>query len=409
MTLEQSRINRTVDEKKILAPDVQNQKVRYRPESRTWFPLKAIWISEEELQVALNLEEIKPGLHKLLSRKSEIGREHRLLIHPESEKFYAKLMSGRDVDSTTFRATSTASSRTVLVEAQGGQKFFAKLSLDVELGGVTRTVPSTEVVRSVGTDAYLRSLQIRAGDAPFTHIAEPMGISPIGWSRGGMIIRTIPDEILENKVKYVPLFSLYAPDTNGRSLLQDLAEKMKLTPEVFVKLHILEPFYKGWVNWGIDGVVTMEAHAQNVLLELNSDGFPTGRFVHRDLGGFNIDISKISAKEKAKLPVFSNLSEDYHQGFVDKARHQSISTYFEGGFLFNVDEELRRVQPSYVKGQVFVDGRNILAIQLNADSAAHVLPTELIDGPGVLNAVKRVAKSLKCHIAFARFRVAGAQ
>lgn len=54
MLLEQTRLSRDVDNSKIVAPDVQNQTTKYRPENQKWFPLKAIWISDSELHVAEN-------------------------------------------------------------------------------------------------------------------------------------------------------------------------------------------------------------------------------------------------------------------------------------------------------------------------------------------------------------------
>ncbi|MDR3559468.1 MAG: IucA/IucC family protein, partial [Candidatus Pacebacteria bacterium] len=288
MLLEQTRINRTVDSTRIIPPDVRGQSQKYRPESQKWYPLKAVWVPEDELNVAIERDAFDPKISDYFVRTNNGKTEYRLLVHPESEKFYESFLKKYPVDATTFRATSTASSRTVLVQADGknGPKFFAKLSLDVELAGVRRTIPQGEVARSVGTSMYLHDLESRIGTDRFTHMPEPFGISPKGWERGGMIVRQISDEIQRNETKLVPLFSLYSVDEKGKSLLQKLAAKAKLSPEDFVKRHILNPFYSGWVRWNLEGAVTMEAHAQNVLLELDSKNTPTNRFVHRDLGGF---------------------------------------------------------------------------------------------------------------------------
>lgn len=388
--LEQTRINRTVDENKILAPDVQNQARRFRPESQTWFSLKAIWIPESELHAALDPAHFDPEVAKYFVREKNGQREYRLLIHPESENFYRDLLAKYPVDYSTFRATSTASSRTVRVNAGGprGPRFFAKLSLDVELGGVRRTVPRTEVARSVGTSIYLESLAEKIGPSPFVHIPEPFGISPKGWERGGMILRMVPAAVQENKTKLVPLFSLYAPDRRGRTLLQDLAEQAGVPPAEFVKENILAPFYDGWVRWNLEGAVTMEAHAQNVLLEMDARGRPTGRFVHRDLGGFNIDMQSKQFTPPENLPSFTNIANDYHQPFVGKAREQSLCTYFDGGFLFNVDKELERIQPGYKARSVMTEGRRILSERLEFYSGVKVPTKNLRSGPAVLQALR---------------------
>lgn len=376
LDLEQLRIDRTVDERKIQAPDIKNQKVKYRPENQNWYSLKAVWVPAEELNVAIDESQLPAELKNLFVRERKGKLEYRLLVHPESERFYKEILKKYPAEEETFRATSTASSRTVLVEAKG-KRFFAKLSLDVELGGVTRTVPSGEVARSVGTSIYLSKMA--AGSQHFGFLSEPFGIAPKGWERGGMIIRTIPSELFAGETKLVPLFSLYAKAPGGETLLESLARREKMEPEEFVKKFILKPFHQGWADWNFNKSVTMEAHAQNVLLELDANGKPTGRFVHRDLGGFNIDLSEQKAMSK-KLPVFSTLEQDYHQKFVVSARRQSLHTYFDGGFLFNVNRELKRIQPGYRDGQIYHESRKILAESIFETTGVKVNPAEM-EGP----------------------------
>jgi hypothetical protein len=397
MELEQKRVERTVDENKILAPDVQNQATKFRPESQEWFAVKAIWIPESELNVAIDESSLDSKLRKLFIRKRAGKREFRLLVHPESEKFYESLLKKYKVDNTTFRATSTASSRTVLMKAKGrgsNEKFFAKLSLDVELGGVRRTIPQGEVARSVGTSIYLDELEKRIGTERFVHMREPLGIAPRGWERGGMILRMIPNSIKTNQTKLVPLFSLYKIDENGRTLLQDMAEKANLSPEEFTKEFILKPFYEGWTAWNLEGSVVMEAHAQNVLLELDANGIPSGRFMHRDLGGFNIDGKNNALFEKTELPTFNGYVKDYHQNSSETARKQTLYTYFDGGFLFNVDKELERTQDGYKKGRIFEEGREILSGILASESGMKAVASEsLATGEGVLAASKEAQEA----------------
>jgi hypothetical protein len=359
--MEQTRIDRTVDENKIMAPDIAGQAQKYRPESRNWFTVKSIWVPEEELHTALQDDAIPKDIQKIFVKTENGKRYFRLFIHPESENFYQELIKKHPPVEQAFEATSTASSRTVVMRPKGQESpvFFTKLSLDVELGGVRRTVPAGEVARSVGTSRYLKALEAEQ-PSNFSAMREVVGISPKGWERGGMIVRLVPDSVIKGDTKLVPLFSLYAKDANGRSLLQDMAEKAGMDPSQFVKKNILEPFYKGWVEWNINGAVTMEAHAQNVLLELDREGKPTGRFVHRDLGGFNIDTNSPFYKQRAALDVFSTLEKDYHQGAAGAARKQSLYTYFDGGFLHNVDKELTRIQTGYRSGSLIYSAYEIL-------------------------------------------------
>jgi hypothetical protein len=78
MKLEQTRIDRTVDERKIMAPDIANQAVEFRPESQTWFPLKSVWVPESELHSAIQEDQFAPDLKKLFRK----GRRRATLLTP---------------------------------------------------------------------------------------------------------------------------------------------------------------------------------------------------------------------------------------------------------------------------------------------------------------------------------------
>lgn len=380
MNLEQTRIDRTVDESKIMAPDIANQAMEFRPESQAWFPVKSVWVPESELHSAIQEEEFDPTLKNLFAKEEGGKRYLRLLIHPESEKFYSEITKKYPAETGIFEASSTASSRTVLVRPKGkdGPNFFAKLSLDVKLGGVTRTVPLGEVARSVGLSRYASALE-KERKGPFTIMKEVMGISPKGWERGGMILRQVPASVSRNEKGLVPLFSLYARNGNQTTLLEDMAKRAGMKPADFFAEKILKPFYEGWVDWNVNGAITMEAHAQNVLLEVDKNGDPTGNFVHRDLGGFNLDTKSPLYRERAKLDIFTDLDTDYHQQFSAKARNQSLRTYFDGGFLFNVNKELKRIDPTYQHGEILPKAYGILKREFERATGLKLTASEISD------------------------------
>ncbi|MGZ3711630.1 MAG: hypothetical protein ACXVBE_07730, partial [Bdellovibrionota bacterium] len=156
MQLEKTRLDRTVDSSRLIPAETGRLKKEFLPESLKRFPLKSIWLPEEELRVAIDDPALPNAIKKIFVRVVNGKREFRLLIHPESEMFYRPLLKkyplARD---EKFWATTTASGRTVLIEAEHSQqKIFAKISLDVEMGNVRRTVPAAEVARSVGTSQY---------------------------------------------------------------------------------------------------------------------------------------------------------------------------------------------------------------------------------------------------------------
>lgn len=373
MSLEKNRLDRTVNEERILAPDTGKLRKEYLPESKKPFEVKSIWLPEQELQVAIDQAALPHELEHLFVREVNGKKEYRLLIHPESEEFYKSFLKTYPLATDEkFLASTTASGRTLLFESTGGKKFFAKISLDVEMGGARRTVPATEVARSVGTSQYLRDLSDRAPNPRFTNMPEPLGITPRGWERGGMILRVIPEEIMSNEKKYMPIFSLYKRPKKGKTELEKLAGKMSISPEQFVEDHLLRPFYEGWVKWKLEGGVSMEAHAQNFLMELDAKGLPTGRFQHRDLGGFFINTKAKSFQPKQPLLNFNGLDKDYFRGKEADALADSLYTYFDGGVMFNIDRELKRIQPGYKEGSIFEKSRALLAEELKRQSGAWI-------------------------------------
>jgi hypothetical protein len=356
-----------------MAPNIGNQDVRYRPDTGNWFDLPSAWIPESRLNVAEAIRLIPPELRDELIQVRDGVRYFRLYIHPESRKFYKEFVGDAPI-TADYEATATASSRTLLVrsKADPSKLFFAKVSLDVELGGVRRTILRDESARGIGTTMYLERSGRDLSDG-FEFAREPLGIIPKGWDEGGQIIRLIPPEVLSGKSTLIPLFSLYAKKEDG-SLIEKLAKKTGLAPREFAEKFVVEPFARSWAEWAVHGPVVMEAHAQNVLLELDASGMPTRRFFLRDLGGFEIDDGApgFVAARLEGTPVFKTRKADYYPKTAEQMQTQSLSTYFEGGFLFNVDKELKRVQPGYKEGEINETFWSAIGAQLSRVSGVPV-------------------------------------
>lgn len=328
----------------------------HQAESGSWFQVKSYWIPESELNVAELLEMMPEQLKKELVREQNGKRFFRLFVHPESESFYQSLTSKYHQAEPAI-ARATASSRTVLMSFQHKPEilFFAKLSLNVNLGNVVRTIPEAETAQSVGLSSYILNKAKKLGPE-FKFIPETLGIIPKGWPRGGQIIRPIPPEVLKGQTRLLPLFSLTAPQKQG-TILENMIRESGKDPYQFARESILIPFVKGWTEWAIEGALSMEAHSQNVLIEVDHRGLPTGVFHHRDMGGMNLDMSSpfVSSSELEKLPVFSELKGDYHQNFTAQARETSLAVYFRERFLYNIDRELQKLDPNYVPGKLMKD------------------------------------------------------
>ena len=352
MHYEQRLMSRSVDTTRLKALD-NHQDRRYAPETGKTFPVKSYWVDTSRAD-AFQGQGLPGEMKQMFTRTRGGKKQVRLLVHPESEGFYRSFLRGASRGSD-FLASATASSRTMLVWKKGhaARPFFAKVSLDKEIGGVVRTVPKGEVARSVGVNNVLQADR-RGLPRSMGFFPEVFGVMPKGMERGGMIIRAIPREITSGRTRVVPLFSLYADRPGGKPpLLVEMIRKSGMPAAAFVRERIVRPFARQWLELAIKRGITMEPHAQNVLLEVGRDGLPTGRFYHRDFGGFNVDLAyrkRRGLPSPRQLPTVTNVEQDYFTKLHGKSL-AGLSPYFVGGFLYNIDKQLPRWRKAGLLGK----------------------------------------------------------
>jgi hypothetical protein len=337
---EQVLLSRSVDTERIHPVTENMQKKNLAPEAARVFKLRTYWVDADKFD-SFEAKSIDPEIRDLFVRKRAGRTQLRLVVHPESESFYEALTTGA-TPGDDLHASATASSRTVLAWKPGSasRPFFAKLSLNAQIGGVVRTIPKGEVARSVGVTRILEGEQ--GLPASFSYLPEVLGAMPKGFERGGMIVRQIPDEILRGEKRYVPLFSLYADPPDGSpTMLAEMVKKSGQSTQDFVRLRIIRPFVAEWLDLLAHHGITTEPHGQNVLIEIGQDGLPTGNFLHRDFGGFNVNFD---AREKLglgpdrrALPRIGDFDASWHTSKSEETK-EHLETYFGGGVLFNLDQ-----------------------------------------------------------------------
>lgn len=344
---EQRLLSRDLNESRIKTPKANFQEEKYKPENSQIFEVTSYWVDKKELHF-FESAYISDQLKNLFQRAHQGRQQALFLVHPESESLFHKFLE-KAPTGPRFWATSTASSRTLLMWPEGRPElaFFGKLSLNKEIGGVVRTIPRGEVARSLGTNEVL---YLNANKLPssFHFMPESLSLIPIGFERGGMIIREIPKDLASGKRRFIPLFSLYAERGEKMPLLAEMINQSGLNPQAFVKSKIITPFVKQWMELVLVHGISMEPHAQNVLIGLNSEGLPDGTFMHRDFGGFNLNLEafpKLETMRPTLLPRATTVFEDYHQNFVRSSVNQGLQTYFDQGFVYNLDQKL----PQWVK------------------------------------------------------------
>lgn len=381
---EQRLLSRDVNEDRVMTPKDNKQDEQFKPENEKTFEVKSYWIQKSSLETFTS-EHMSPKLQNIFFKRSANGQEFALLlVHPESESFYEQLTASAE-RGPKFLATSTASSRTLVMwpYERPNLAFFGKLSLNKEIGGVVRTIPQGEVARSLGTTEVLFKNQ-HVLPSSFKFLPEVMSAIPKGWPRGGMIIREIPKDLASGRDHFIPLFSLYADRGDLPPLLAEMIQKSGMDPKTFVEQRIIAPFVNQWLELVLIHGISMEPHAQNVLIGLDQNGLPNGKFMHRDFGGFNLDLKsfrKLNTLIPSELPHVTSISEDYHQKFSVSSVNESLETFFEQGFVYNLDKKM----PDWVtKGWI----SNYKSWSFSRSVFSNILYKNLIEGIERLSAGK---------------------
>lgn len=371
--LETDFLSRIVDPLSSLASPTQNEQLLiYTPEAKLPFKMKGYWIPLENMHFKKTT--LPTDLEKQLLREKSGQTEVLFFIHPETERHFSEILNS-NYETETFWAAATSSSRSLLVWKPGfeSQPFIAKVSLYRHIGHTLRSILASETSYSVSVTDLIRQSDISKNNAIF--MEEVLGAVPIGREDGGMIIRTFPKEILNDpSLTYAPLFSLYAKTQDQPAgLLLQMLQNSDLDPRVFVTEKIIRPYVRIWFDLAIKEGLTAEAHAQNILMELNGDHL-TGRFIFRDFGGLSVDAIFREESGLYVPPNFKNFGGQAVGNFGQKHSvnlMRSLEIYFTAGFLYNIESAIQRWAS---KGWIQLDQE---AGDLRKDWAKSILLDEL--------------------------------
>ncbi|OFZ12805.1 MAG: hypothetical protein A2Z20_10670 [Bdellovibrionales bacterium RBG_16_40_8] len=342
LRLEQEHLNTSRDLTRIIRP-INTQDINYRPESAQIFTVKTYWIDSDLLYTFQDAESLPISSTELV-RTVKGHKQVLFMVHPESETFYAELLRNADIG-PEYEGTPTASARTLLVWKKDNPElfFFAKLSLNKEIGGVIRTISESEVPRSVGTSMALNGGR-KTLSKNFAYLREFWGVMPRGFNRGGMILREVPKELITGKLKLTPVFALYTSTQDTSAPMLAMIKRSGLDSMQFILEKFLRPFAVHFLNMTIKQGISMEPHGQNLLVELNDNGDLTNTFYHRDFGGFNIDFeyrSDLGLDFLSNLPVINSMTKDYLILQHEQSLNNSLFTYFVGNILYAMADSLK--------------------------------------------------------------------
>jgi hypothetical protein len=241
-------------------------------------------------------------LHVLSARHDDIffnhgdGSDADLLfpIHPSAVSHYEPFLrsvGARDASSQGIRvwAVPTSSTRTLLAwpDMQPHRAVFIKTSLHSEILG-SRRILRANAARSVGQWSLVNA---EAGELPkmLAYLPETLAFTARQPPYTGAIVRSIPSEIMQGRISLAPLFSLIGGSDQHSPLLPIMLPQTGMQAEEFVHRILCEPFAQLWVELSLKFGLIIEPHAQNLLLELSSDGCLRGRLWYRDFEGLHVD------------------------------------------------------------------------------------------------------------------------
>lgn len=213
-------------------------------------------------------------------------------MHPTSVAHYAELLTkvrARDAAREGLRiwAVPTASTRTFLAWPDGAphQALFVKTSLHSKIVG-DRRLYRWKVARSVGLSTLVQD-SLASLPAGLGYFPETLGLVPRQMPDSGVIVRSIPPEIKQDRLLVAPLFALMGGGASA--LFVTMVEQQRVRPLEFLEEVLCDRFARLWLQMALRFGLILEAHGQDLLMTLSSDLVPLGGFYYRDFEGMQVD------------------------------------------------------------------------------------------------------------------------
>lgn len=288
----------------------------YVPENNPKFPLPYYLVPVEDANF-LFADSLDPKIADQLSMKISGKKHYKLFVHPESEVHYDFLRSSYNYigpDQTEFFASPTSSYRSLVVWNRNNSQrkpFIAKVSLDKNvIGSIDRLVSVNEVERSVANQKALDRIGTKKlNDINLKIFPESAGLT-IDKSHpgapeklGGQLIREIPDDIVDGKMKWLSLSAMMSPNRKPKPMIMDIIHKSGLTSYDFFKTYMIDNYLEMFEELSLKQGINFEPHSQNLVFETTNDLKPTGKWVLRDFGGVWPDVITM-AKNGGPVDVY---------------------------------------------------------------------------------------------------------
>lgn len=206
-------------------------------------------------------------------------------------------------EKTEIEVSPTASSRTVFVLDPTLPPHCLKLHFPFQITRSKRSLDQRTIQHSIAVSDSLASSDVFKTNPAIGFLLETLGISfKEGDSSWGALVREMtPYPRMQSDAALLPLFSLYAPNTQDPGeppLLESLIEESGENPAEFILERIFYPLLKGWADVFLETGVLLEAHGQNTCIEYDP-ATGLGRIIFRD---FDTYVNQ-EMREKRGLPA----------------------------------------------------------------------------------------------------------
>jgi ferric iron reductase FhuF-like transporter/IucA/IucC family protein len=264
----------------------------YLPQNCEAFALPCFWVPRDRLYVYGSQASVPDDL-KMFERG---GREARVVfpVHPASQECYSAFLAecgAEDCASTGLRiwALPTSSVRTLLAWPDGApeQAVFVKTSLHSQTFG-DRILIRRKVAASIGMSSLVHESRAQLPSS-FRYLPEFTGFVPRHAIDAGVVIRSIPQEIKNGSVLVAPLFAFAGGSERSTPLLLTMQQRHGLRPEDILEEVLCAHFARLWLQMALGHGLMLEAHGQDLLLQLSPELKPIKRFYYRDFEGLQVD------------------------------------------------------------------------------------------------------------------------
>jgi len=295
----------------------------------------------------------------------------RFLIHPE-------IWASSGIDNLDelhalrrgepLQVAPTASTRTVLTTETPANvpRHFVKLHYPRRISRFSRRLRRINIRNSVEATHDLAHVRFDK----FAYLPDSLGFTyGDGGNPWGFLVREGTPRPFRGARLLVPYFALYGGDLHNpedRPLLVQMIERLGAEPQSFVIDEIMIPVLDCWAKVVRERGILLESHAQNLLLEIDSD-FRPRRVVHRDFDVW----SDAEARKQAGLEVL-DASFGTDTPYPREQHYSLVYDHFIGRELF--DYLLGVLTRYYSAKEYVVRGRVAEAFHRNFPDADDFLP-----------------------------------